>query len=421
MKPTVIDLFAGCGGLGLGLEQAGFETIFVNELHHDALSTYLLNRSDTSLKERQNHSNDILEITRRHAELDALAARLHREHGDVTLVAGGPPCQGYSGIGHRRSFVVTKDEIPSNHLYREMATLVERVAPQAFLFENVKGLLSARWTPGGDKGEIWEDVKAAFRQIRVTRGGSEHHYRLGWQLVSAKDYGVPQNRPRVLLVGIRSDITPVLVEGALESPTAKGLLPGWTGHPPDPVDLLGDLVDVKWRPGGSTSTYPAPARTPDQRVLRLTREGVLMGEGDPITDHDYNNHSPRIVAKFEYMLKHGGEIPSAMRTKKFAQRVLPERWGPAGPNITVASLADDYVHFSQPRVPTVREWARLQTFPDWYQFEGRRTTGGRRRAGDPGAGVWSRDVPKYTQIGNAVPVRLGEHVGRHILQVIGAG
>ena len=298
MKPTVIDLFAGCGGLGLGLEQAGFETIFVNELHQDALSTYLLNRSDTSLKERQNHSNDILEITQQPAELDALADRLQREHGDVTLVAGGPPCQGYSGIGHRRSFVVTKDEIPSNHLYREMAKVVERVAPKAFLFENVKGLLSARWTPGGDKGEIWVDVQAAFRKIRVTKGGEELHYQLGWQLISAKDYGVPQNRPRVLLIGIRSDIpfSPALGKAA------NGLLPESVGKAPDPIDFLGDLVDPEWRPGGSTTSYVAPARTDAQRRMRTLPTGEVLAKGARLTEHEYGNHAPHILAKFDYML-----------------------------------------------------------------------------------------------------------------------
>ncbi|PKH37552.1 DNA (cytosine-5)-methyltransferase 1 [Nocardioides alpinus] len=415
MKPTVIDLFAGCGGLGLGLEQAGFETIFVNELHQDALSTYLLNRSDTSLKERQNHSNDILEITQQGAELDALANRLHREHGDVTLVAGGPPCQGYSGIGHRRSFVVTKDEIPSNHLYREMAKVVERVAPKAFLFENVKGLLSARWTPGGDRGEIWEDVQAAFRKLRVVRDGVELHYQLGWKLISAKDYGVPQNRPRVLLVGVRSDLpfSPVL------SKAAGGLLPESVGAAPDPIDFLGDLVDPQWRPGGSTTQYLVPARTAAQRLMRTLPTGELLAKGATLTEHEYGKHAPHILAKFEYMLRHNGEIPAEMQTKKFAQRVIPDRWGPGGPNITATSLADDYVHFSQPRVPTVREWARIQTFPDWYEFAGKRTTGGRRRAGDPSIGDWTREVPKYTQIGNAVPVALGRTVGEHILKVVG--
>jgi len=415
MGATVVDLFAGCGGLGLGLEQAGFETVFVNELHQDALATYLLNRVDSPVKERQNHSNDIREITQRTGELEALGDRLRRTYGDITLVAGGPPCQGFSGIGHRRTFALAKAQIPSNHLYREMATFVEAVRPKVFLFENVGGLLTSRWTPSGDNGEVWEDVQSAFSAIRVKLGRNEVGYRLGSMLLRAKDYGVPQNRPRVLLVGLRSDITPVHIEGSI----ASGLLPGPTASAPDPIDVLSDLVDPDWAPGGATVRYPGSPRTPFQRFMRTSERGELMPKGSPLSEHEYSRHSPRIVAKFQYMLDHDGDIPAVMRTRKFAQRVIPERWGPSGPHITAASLPDDYVHFCQPRVLTVREWARLQTFPDWYQFAGNRTTGGRRRAGDPSIGNWNRELPKYTQIGNAVPVGLGRAVGEHLLKLLG--
>lgn len=414
-QPTVVDLFAGCGGLGLGLEQAGFKSIFVNELHQDAMNTYLLNRGDSLLKLRENHSFDILELTQKPGELDALASRLKREHGEIGLVAGGPPCQGYSGIGHRRSFVLQKEEIPSNHLYRDMAAVVQALQPRAFLFENVKGLLTGRWTPGGDNGEIWRDVQAAFRKIRLQRGGKELHYVIDWHLVSAKDYGVPQNRPRVLLVGVRSDVAFSRVKGSI----ANGLLPGPSGLAAHPADFLGDLVDESWVPGGSTDRYLTPARTAAQRYYRTLSDGSLLKKGAALTDQVYGRHSARITAKFQYMLDNNGEIPAEMQTKKFAQRVLPREWASSGPNITATSLADDYVHFSQPRVPTVREWARIQTFPDWYQFAGKRTTGGRRRAGDPSIGDWTREVPKYTQIGNAVPVLLGEKVGKHLLALIG--
>ncbi|QNP47047.1 DNA cytosine methyltransferase [Sphingomonas sediminicola] len=88
--------------------------------------------------------------------------------------------------------------------------------------------------------------------------------------------------------------------------------------------------------------------------------------------------------------------------------------------MTATSLPDDYVHYAQPRSLTVREWARLQTFPDWYRFEGKRTTGGLRRAGNPREGNFDREVPKYTQIGNAVPVRLAERVGEHFRRILEA-
>ncbi len=88
-----------------------------------------------------------------------------------------------------------------------------------------------------------------------------------------------------------------------------------------------------------------------------------MLNGSELTEHEYAKHSPQIIAKFEHMLAHGGEIPPSMRTKKFAQRVMPAYWGETGPSITATSLPDDYVHFSQPRIPTVRSGLDYRPFP----------------------------------------------------------
>lgn len=413
MKPTSIDLFAGCGGLSLGLEQAGFETVFANELHPVALGTYLLNRPGQIVQDPKRHCNDIAEVTRSGDGGQSLARWLRREHGDIGLVAGGPPCQGYSGIGHRRTFKVQKEEIPSNHLYRDMAAFVAALAPRAFLFENVKGLVSSRWTSVGEKGEIWQDVRDAFEQITVKVGRRRLQYSIGWALLHAKDFGVPQNRPRVFMVGLREDIS----FSPSDSP-GNGLLPEATGGAPNLVDLLGDLIDPNWQPGGETEKYLTDPLTDAQHRLRTTLTGTVLRKGDGLTEHEYGNHSEAMILKFQHMILNNGEIPDAFKTKKFAQRVLPKTWPERGPTITATSLPDDYVHFSQPRVPTVREWARLQTFPDWYQFAGRRTTGGRRRAGDPSQGVWARDLPKYTQIGNAVAVALAQQIGLHLKSLI---
>ena len=119
------------------------------------------------------------------------------------------------------------------------------------------------------------------------------------------------------------------------------------------------------------------------------------------------------------MIENNGNILEKMKTKKFVQRVIPKVWGKNGPNITATSLPDDFVHYSQPRSLTVREWARLQLFPDWYEFAGNRTTGGRKRAGDFTNGDWKRETPKYTQIGNAVPVKLSEEIGIHLKKILG--
>ena len=408
---TFIDLFAGCGGLSLGLEAAGFQPVFVNELDRDAMETYLANRRGAYPRLETDKAYDIFDVTQQPGELDALVHRLREKRGlhDLDLVVGGPPCQGYSGIGHRRTFSgIPKVEIPSNHLYRDMAQFVAAFRPKFFLFENVKGILSGRWTPAGDKGEIFADVRRTFEEIPG--------YDVRFELVQAKAYGVPQNRPRVLLVGVRRDV------GWQPEPgkPADGLLPDPSGVAPDPEDLLGDLVDPRYATKNATTAYPSDAATEAQAWFRRDpASGLVTPRGAPLSEHEYSHHAPRIVAKFRYMLANGGQIRPEDQTKKFAQRVIPARWGSTGPSITATSLPDDYVHFSQPRILTVREWARLQTFPDWYRFAGKRTTGGRRRAGDPNAGDWSRELPKYTQIGNAVPVWLARAVGEHLRGLLG--
>ncbi len=416
-KLKFVDLFAGCGGLSLGLEKAGFHPIFVNELNKDAMESYLKNRDDIEPKLRSDnfHLNDIKKLVTTKGRINKLINDINREfkidcrNGDLDLVVGGPPCQGFSGIGHRRSYSVDKEQLPSNHLFQDMAWVISKLKPKLFLFENVKGLLSAKWTTSGKKGEIFEDVLETFRSIKG--------YRVEYALVRAKDYGAPQNRPRVLLVGVRDDID-ISVWDKLSTGVANGFLPAPTGGAPDLIDLLGDLVDPDFINGGSTRTYPSSAKNKYQKELRLSRSGLIAKKGSYISEHDYSSHSAKVLEKFNFMHANNGLIPEYLRTKKFAQRLLPERWGVNGPTITATSLPDDYVHFSQPRILTVREWARLQGFPDWYQFSGSRTTGGIRRAGNPREGNFDRELPKYTQIGNAVPVYLSEKIGLHFKEVL---
>jgi DNA (cytosine-5)-methyltransferase 1 len=309
---------------------------------------------------------------------------------------------------------MAREEVPSNHLYRDMAMVIEALAPRAFVFENVRGLLSSRWHPDGERGEIWADVQETFSALRGRMGDRMIEYATRSAVVRAADYGVPQNRPRVLLVGVREDID---VPASL-SLTADGFLPDPAGAPPNLAELLDDLVDADWSPGGTTERYPCDPATDVQRALRTLPSGALLEAGAILRHHEYARHKPQTVEKFAFMLASGGAVPEGMRTKKFAQRVLPRYWDDRGPTITATSLPDDYVHYAQPRVPTVREWARLQTFPDWYSFAGRRTTGGRRRAGDPSVGMWARDLPHYTQIGNAVPVSLAHEIGKHIARIV---
>ena len=162
------------------------------------------------------------------------------------------------------------------------------------------------------------------------------------------------------------------------------------------------------------TTYQTSPQTDFQKLLRTRRDGSIMKKGDLLTEHQFSKHTRSVVTKFQHMINNNGQIPTELQTKKFAQRVLPRKWPDGGPFITTTSLPDDFIHYSQPRSLSVREWARLQTFPDWYTFNGKRTTGGLRRAGQPCKGLFDREVPKYTQIGNAVPVLLAEAIGQHL-------
>lgn len=412
IKYPFIDLFAGCGGLSLGLEMSGFTPVYVNELNNDALKTYKINREDLKhLYEKEFFSNNIFELTKSLKNLNKLEKNLKYKFGinkkDLSLIVGGPPCQGYSGIGHRRNYKVNKDKIPSNFLYKEMVKVIEFFQPKAFIFENVRGLISARWSPEGKFGEIFKDVKNQFYKLK--------NYYQDFALIECKNYGVPQNRPRVFIIGVRNDLNFIPNKNLV----ASGLLPEADKSYPQPYELLSDLIDENYKKNLITKYYLKNPETTFQKRLRtLKNNKSFLKKGDVLLDQEYSNHSHKIIEKFTYMIKNKGKIPEKYKTKKFAQRVLTEKWGPKGPNITATSLPDDYVHYYQPRCLTVREWARLQMFPDWYKFHGKRTTGGIRRAGNPQQGIWDREVPKYTQIGNAVPVELARRIGKNLIDKI---
>lgn len=412
---TCIDLFAGAGGLSLGLEMAGFKPLLCCELSSAARETYMANRKGKGIVE----ASDIYSL--KNSELKKY---MKKWGGEVDLVCGGPPCQGYSGIGIRRTFSeLQKEDVPGNRLYQQMIRVIKCVKPKAFLFENVRGLLTSRWTSDGEKGGIFRDV---LNELNAIKG-----YEVEWQLIRAKNYGVPQNRPRVFVVGIRKDVLEAsrINYDKKSKKVDKHALPPFEGRavevgffpppskkkPPSIKDLLSDLVDPRYGRSREhlkeTIKYPRDATSEIQKWFR--KKSGMDKKGFPLTDQEYSKHRPEIIEKFQYMIDNNSEIPKAMQTKKFAQRVLPETWKD-GPTITATSLPDDYVHYRQPRIPTVREWARIQTFPDWYEFRGKRTTGGRRRAGDPGKGEWEREVPKYTQIGNSVPVLLAKSIGEHL-------
>ena len=479
-KHYFIDLFAGCGGLSLGLEKARFTPLLFSELNPSASSTYKANRDEHDfLSVDEFIAQDAKDLIKKEPIIEAgdIIADLtdeklkgiikqHRAidpNFEVDLVCGGPPCQGYSMINHRRAEEEShlnnnKQDIPSNFLFKEMIRVIEAFKPKIFLFENVEGIRRSHWKIDGKTSRIFDDVMEEFRKVC----GSG--YNVEDASIHSRDYSVPQRRPRTLIAGIRKDISVApgpstegnhCDDGQIDfsddlvkvGAIARGFLPPAIDIPQPPwpnlSDVLDDLIDpydqvedLVARDKGKSSPRRYPINkvrgqkyTQMQKWYRATKD-EWFGRNrkshlkylKQVTDHEYSRHGKKTIHRFKIIMENNGEIPpehEELKTNKFAQRLLRPEWlDESGPNITVTSLPDDFVHYEQPRILTVREWARLQTFPDWYVFRGPRTTGGRRRAGTPSKDDWEREVPRYTQIGNAVPVRLAYEIGKHFRKIV---
>jgi DNA (cytosine-5)-methyltransferase 1 len=276
------------------------------------------------------------------------------------------------------------------------------------------------------KGEIFRDVFKSFSSIEG--------YTCQPTLVHAYGFGVPQNRPRVMIMGIKtelmdkSELTPTDFNPELKNASYAsqlrnngGFFEKWDDEnivAPDLIDVISDLDFKGW-----SEKKPYHKKQPESEFQKLMRMNNRIDEKgrEILTDHEFSKHKKHVVKRAKYMIKHNvrkkSDLPKEMRTKKFNQRPVSAKWE-GKPSITVTSLPDDYFHYANPRTFSVREWARIQTFPDCHIFCGKRTTGGERRAGNPSEGNWNRDLPKYTQIGNAVPPLLAKAIGERVKQIL---
>ena len=404
--PTFIDVFAGCGGLGLGLKRAGWRGLFAIEKDRFAFDTLSTNFpiGDGKLSYAwpagiERAPWDIADLLRTKKEaLEALA-------DNVDLLAGGPPCQGFSHAGRRRP------DDPRNQLFESYLDLVRILRPRIVLIENVRGFTSSFDRRGGDGITNF----AATLHDRL-----ETDYDTTSAIIKASDLGVPQSRSRFFLVGVRkgkligdglSQFFDDLHQYSIPFLATRGL-----PRRPTARDAIGDLevgqngtVPCDDSPGFDAIDYQEP-RSAYQIFMRDGHEGRP-------SDTRLARHRPDIRDRFASIIRSSCEegrlnvsiSPETRKEhglKKMAIRVMD----PLSPAPTITSLPDDLLHYSEPRTLTVRENARLQSFPDWFRFKGKYTTGGHLRV---------KEVPRFTQVANAVPPLIAEQIGLRLISLLG--
>lgn len=401
IKFNYIDLFAGCGGLSLGLHNAGWKGLFAIEKSTDAFKTL-----EHNLINNKNHFDWPEWFPKESIEIDT-AIKLYKNNfiklrNQVDLVAGGPPCQGFSMAGRRN------ENDQRNSLIKSYIKFIRIIKPKVLFFENVKGF-TMEFKKNKEKGKEY----STYVENALNRAG----YHVKGELVNFGEYGIPQKRTRFILVGVRKDLpnsSKKLAENfftAIKENRHSFLSEKNLNIDTNIENAISDLLktnglqvspDTKRFHAGIYSNIKSPYQN-------LMRAGIK----DSIADsHRFPKHRPDIIEKFRVILKtcrKNKDIDAKTRERFNIKKhtIIPLDKNEKSPTIT--TLPDDYIHYSEPRILTVREYARIQSFPDWYQFKGKYTTGGKRR---------TQEVPRYSQIGNAIPPLFGEQSGLVLKQII---
>ena len=408
-KKTYIDLFAGCGGLSLGLFNSGYwKGKFAIEKSPDAFKTLKHN-----LIEKKNHfdwpnwfpkkNHDINEVIKNYSN------ELKYLRGEIDMVAGGPPCQGFSTAGRRNE----KDM--RNKLIISYIKFIRLVQPKVIFFENVKG-----FTQQFDKNKIRGRVYSEYVQKELRKSSFKYGftgYDVYGKLVDFSEYGVPQKRTRFILVGIRKDIAkkqdPKVFFSLINQNKKAFLVNKGIGITNTLEDAISDLLRTKETVSPDTKSFSAGLYNNSESEYQILLKG---GVSQKIPDsHRFANHSKETVRKFEFILKNAEKNKTLSREIKEKYNLKKRTIIPLSgktPTPTITTLPDDYIHYSEPRIFTVREYARIQSFNDWYEFKGKYTTGGKLR---------TQEVPRYSQIGNAIPPLFGEQAGLVLKSILNNG
>jgi DNA (cytosine-5)-methyltransferase 1 len=367
-----IDSFAGCGGLSLGLSNAGFKPLLVNEIDPSLLETYYFNHQ---LGLDSYYCDDI----KRLVDGNKLEGA---EFSDLDLVVGGPPCQGFSMANRQRIL-----DDPRNVLYKQFLKLLARTHPKFFIMENVKGMMKK-------SHEIIEDFNSIL--------GNEYSLRI--VLLNAKDFGIPQNRERVFVIGTRLkhvDMDAVLKEINTHRFKSKQYLL---------IDALFGLPELKSKKERNKTRQENELIgykfTPANNFEKNEFLEFIGGQDKYLYNHTNRYNNERDIEIFNRLPQGGNSLhsciadimPYSNRNHMFKDKYFKLRENDVCKTITSHMKFDCnmYIHPRQGRGLSPREAARIQTFPENYVFMGSKNT-------------W------YTQIGNAVPVKLAQVFGEVIM------
>lgn len=374
---SLIDLFAGCGGLSLGMEQAGFTSIFFNEIEPVFASTYLANRN---LPIGHYYIGDINSLN---LEIDNYSHLWNNIDGGVDIVCGGPPCQGFSMANRQR---VIDD--PRNNLYKAFLTFLQSVRPKFFVMENVKGMY-----------QRIDEIKDNFKEFL----GDDYIY--DCRIYNAKDFGVPQNRERLIFIGNRIGVSPSEIFNAIDSQkrasyVLRDALEGLPQLQTKPEKNKGDIEDIRY---GLTERDFEYLDTPFYRFINNGRKVVKL------YNHKNRYNNPRDIEIYRRLPQGANSLhesiqdimPYKRREGIFKDKYYKLKETDVCKTITSHMKFDCnmYIHPWESRGLSPREAARIQTFPDDYILKGAQNQ-------------W------YAQVGNAVPVKLAEAIGNAIIEFL---
>lgn len=376
-KYTFIDLFAGCGGLSLGLEQAGFEVVFMNEIVETFASTYLANHN---LKEGQYFIGDINELNRC---LDKYSDILKNPVKPITLVCGGPPCQGFSMANRQRII-----DDPRNQLYKAYLQFLSEVRPQFFIMENVKGMANK-----------FDEIITNFKEYL----GEEYIY--DYRLLKVQDFGIPQNRERFIMIGNRMGIDPNEIFTEIERHK----------RPPFVLkDALYGLPHLEARKEKNKGEYESLECGFTERDFSYPDTDFYhFINGDKVITKLYNHknryNNLRDIEIFRRLPQGANSLHESIQDimpYKRRNNIFKDKYFKLDENQICKTITSHmkydcnmYIHPWEARGLSPREAARIQTFPDDFVLKGPQNS-------------W------YAQVGNAVPVKFAEVIGKSIMKFL---